>query len=219
MAALAHTQTADSLAQQLHVALDKGLTASQVEKNQCKYGKNEGEDKATTYVEPIVILAILIANAWVGVVQETNAEKAIEALMEYSPDEAKVICDRRGQKIHAVDLVPGMSSRLQLATGSLPTAASVSNLTGVVQDEKAVKQDMVNMLFSGTTVVTGKAQALVVATGTQTAISDIHTSITSQTSEKTPLKQKLATVIAVICVLVWVVNFRNLNDPSHTSAL
>ncbi|PRQ73573.1 E1-E2 ATPase-domain containing protein, partial [Rhodotorula toruloides] len=68
---------------------------------------------------------------------------------------------------------------------------SVSNLTGVVQDEKAVKQDMVNMLFSGTTVVTGKAQALVVATGTQTAISDIHTSITSQTSEKTPLKQKV----------------------------
>lgn len=70
--------------------------------------------------------------------------------------------------------------------------------------------------------MTGKAQALVVATGTQTAIGDIHTSITSQISEKTPLKQKvddfgeqLAKVIAVICVLVWVVNFRNFNDPSH----
>lgn len=60
------------------------------------------------------------------------------------------------------------------------------------------------------------------ATGTQTAIGDIHTSISAQISEKTPLKQKvddfgeqLAKVIAVICVLVWVVNFRNFADPSH----
>ncbi|GEM09469.1 calcium-transporting ATPase [Rhodotorula toruloides] len=283
MAALAHTQTPDSLAQQLHVALDNGLTASQVAENQRKYGKNvlpeepspplwelildqfkdqlvlillasagislvlayleEGEDKATAYVEPIVILAILIANAWVGVVQETNAEKAIEALMEYSPDEAKVLRDGRVQKIHAVDLVPG--DVISLAVGdkvpadsrvvSISSASftidqalltgeshSVSKSTAIVKDEKAVKQDMVNMLFSGTTVVTGKARALVVATGTQTAIGDIHTSITSQISEKTPLKQKvddfgeqLAKVIAVICILVWVVNVRNFNDPSH----
>ncbi|BGP53665.1 hypothetical protein JCM8202_003566 [Rhodotorula sphaerocarpa] len=203
----------------------------------------EGDDKATAYVEPIVILAILIANAWVGVAQETNAEKAIEALMEYSPDEAKVLRDGRAQKIHAVDLVPG--DVITLAVGdkvpadsrvlSISSASftvdqalltgesySVSKSTGVVADPDAVKQDMTNMLFSGTTVVTGKAQALVVATGTQTAIGDIHTSITSQISEKTPLKQKvddfgeqLAKVIAVICVLVWVVNFRNFNDPSH----
>ena len=38
----------------------------------------EGDDKATAYVEPVVILAILVANAWVGVAQETSAEKAIE---------------------------------------------------------------------------------------------------------------------------------------------
>ncbi|KWU41721.1 calcium-transporting ATPase [Rhodotorula sp. JG-1b] len=203
----------------------------------------EGEDKATAYVEPVVILAILIANAWVGVAQETNAEKAIEALMEYSPDEAKVLRDGRAQKIHAVELVPG--DVITLAVGdkvpadsrvvSISSASftidqalltgesySVSKSTAVVKDDHAVKQDMTNMLFSGTTVVTGKAQALVVATGTQTAIGDIHTSISAQISEKTPLKQKvddfgeqLAKVIAVICVLVWVVNFRNFADPSH----
>ncbi|KAG0655550.1 hypothetical protein C6P46_000838 [Rhodotorula mucilaginosa] len=163
--------------------------------------------------------------------------------MEYSPDEAKVLRDGRAQKIHAVELVPG--DVITLAVGdkvpadsrvvSISSASftidqalltgesySVSKSTGVVKDEQAVKQDMTNMLFSGTTVVTGKAQALVVATGTQTAIGDIHTSISAQISEKTPLKQKvddfgeqLAKVIAVICVLVWVVNFRNFADPSH----
>ncbi|GAA5833855.1 hypothetical protein JCM11251_005988 [Rhodosporidiobolus azoricus] len=203
----------------------------------------EGEDKATAYVEPAVILAILIANAWVGVVQETNAEKAIEALMEYSPDEAKVIRDGQTTKVHAVDLVPGdivslavgdkipadcrileISSASFTVDQALLTGEShsVSKSVGVVKDEKAVKQDMVNMLFSGTTVVTGKCLAIITSTGTQTALGNIHTSITSQISEKTPLKQKvddfgeqLAKVIAVICILVWVVNFRNFNDPSH----
>ncbi|GAA5925845.1 hypothetical protein JCM1841_006335 [Sporobolomyces salmonicolor] len=207
----------------------------------------EGDDKATAYVEPVVILTILILNAWVGVVQETNAEKAIEALMEYSPDEAKVIRDGRTVKVHAFELVPG--DIISVAVGdkipadsrvfSISSASftidqalltgeshSVSKTTAVVEDVDAVKQDMVNMLFSGTTVVNGKALAIVTATGTQTAIGDIHTSITAQISEKTPLKQKvddfgeqLAKVIAVICILVWVVNWRNFSDPSHGGLL
>ncbi|CAO3589864.1 unnamed protein product [Absidia cylindrospora] len=80
------------------------------------------------------------------------------------------------------------------------------------------------MVFSGTTCVLGKARAIVVATGSSTAIGDIHTSITSQISEKTPLKRKLddfgdtlAKVITVICILVWLVNVRHFNDPSHNS--
>jgi Ca2+ transporting ATPase len=207
----------------------------------------EDGDKATAFVEPIVILLILIANAVVGVVQETNAEKAIDvrgsaqpgregsaqicaqALMEYSPDEAKVVRAGKVDRIHASDLVPG--DIIQVAVGDrIPADArvlfigsasftidqalltgesvSVSKSTAPVPDEQAVKQDMVNMLFSvrraclvsvfrselgaqGTTVVTGSARAVVTATGTRTAIGDIHTSITSQISEKTPLKQKL----------------------------
>ena len=72
----------------------------------------------------------------------------------------------------------------------------------------------------------GKAQAIVVYTGQRTAIGDIHKSITSQISEKTPLKRRLddfgdmlAKVITVICILVWLVNIRHFWDPSHHGVL
>jgi Ca2+ transporting ATPase len=80
--------------------------------------------------------------------------------------------------------------------------------------------------FQGTTVVNGNATAIVVQTGEQTAIGDIHRSISSQISEKTPLKRKLddfgdmlAKVITVICILVWIVNVRHFWDPAHHSVL
>jgi Ca2+ transporting ATPase len=99
---------------------------------------------------------------------------------------------------------------------------SVSKDVRAVKDPDAVKQDQVNMLFSGTTVVTGHATALVVLTGSNTAIGDIHESITSQISQPTPLKEKLndfgdvlAKVITGICVLVWLINIGNFSDPSH----
>lgn len=99
---------------------------------------------------------------------------------------------------------------------------SVSKDCKAITDSQAVKQDQINMLFSGTTVVTGHATAIAVLTGGSTAIGDIHDSITSQISEPTPLKQKLnefgdmlAKVITVICVLVWLINIQHFNDPSH----
>ncbi|WWC60140.1 potassium/sodium efflux P-type ATPase, fungal-type [Kwoniella dejecticola CBS 10117] len=199
----------------------------------------------TAFVEPSVILLILIANATVGVVQETNAEKAIDALREYSPDEASVIRSGRSYKVPASELVPGdivsvhvgdripadcrilsfSSSSFRVDQAMLTgESMSVGKSENVVKDETAVKQDMINMLFSGTTVVNGAAKAVVALTGTRTAIGAIHTSISKddEEEEKTPLKRKLddfgdqlAKVISVICVLVWLVNIRHFNDPSH----
>ncbi|KAJ6513852.1 Ca-transporting ATPase [Mycena vitilis] len=208
---------------------------------------SEGSSFGGAFVEPLVILLILVANAAVGVIQETNAEKAIDALKEYSPDEAKVVRSSQVARIHASELVPGdiisvavgdkipADCRLLSVTSSsfridqaILTGESVSvhKSTDVVADLKAVKQDMINMLFSGTTVVNGTAKAVVVFTGTRTAIGDIHKSISSQTAEKTPLKRKLddfgdmlAKVITVICILVWLVNIRHFWDPSHRGAL
>jgi len=80
--------------------------------------------------------------------------------------------------------------------------------------------------IQGTTVVNGSARAIVTFTGQKTAIGHIHHSISQQISEKTPLKRKLddfgdmlAKVISVICILVWLVNFRHFWDPAHHGAM
>ncbi|KAI9670361.1 MAG: hypothetical protein M1817_004404 [Caeruleum heppii] len=203
----------------------------------------EESDDWTAFVDPVVILTILILNAVVGVSQESSAEKAIAALQEYSANEATVLRHGKISRVRAEALAPGdiitvsvgdripadcrvlaiQSNSFRVDQAILTgESESVGKDTRPVKDTQAVKQDQINMLFSGTTVVTGHATALVVLTGGSTAIGDIHENITSQISEPTPLKQKLndfgdllAKAITAICVLVWLINIRHFNDPSH----
>ncbi|XP_069044434.1 sarcoplasmic/endoplasmic reticulum calcium ATPase 1 isoform X2 [Lepisosteus oculatus] len=205
----------------------------------------EGEETVTAFVEPFVILLILIANAVVGVWQERNAESAIEALKEYEPEMGKVYrTDRKSvQRIKAREIVPG--DIVEVAVGdkvpadirltairsttlrvdqSILTGESVSVIkhTDPVPDPRAVNQDKKNMLFSGTNIAAGKAIGVVVSTGVSTEIGKIRDQMAATEQEKTPLQQKLdefgeqlSKVISLICVAVWLINIGHFNDPVH----
>ncbi|XP_040579168.1 calcium-transporting ATPase sarcoplasmic/endoplasmic reticulum type isoform X1 [Lepeophtheirus salmonis] len=205
----------------------------------------EGEETVTAFVEPFVILLILIANAIVGVWQERNAESAIEALKEYEPEMGKVVrTDKDGvQKIRAKEIVPGdivevsvgdkvpadirliniMSTTLRIDQ-SILTGESVSVIkhTDPVPDPRSVNQDKKNIIFSGTNVSAGKGRGIVIGTGLNTAIGRIRTEMTETEEIKTPLQQKLdefgeqlSKVITLICIAVWAINIGHFNDPAH----
>lgn len=205
----------------------------------------ESEDQVTAFVEPFVILTILICNAVVGVWQERNAESAIEALKEYEPEIAKVIrkSGRGVQRIKAVNLVPGdiceisvgdkVPADIRISTihsttlrvdQSILTGESVSVIkhTDPIPDVRAVNQDKKNILFSGTNISAGKCRGIVIGTGLNTEIGKIRDEMMDTETEKTPLQQKLdefsqqlSKVITVICVAVWAINIGHFNDPAH----
>ncbi|KAJ9533975.1 hypothetical protein QJQ45_027070 [Haematococcus lacustris] len=202
----------------------------------------EGDSILSGLVEPMVIMLILVANATVGVVTERNAETAIEELRAYEAEVASVL--RGGQlcRLAAAELVPGdivevvvggkVPADLRLAhiyssvlkvDQSLLTGESQasSKQVDVVADPKAVYQDKTNMLFSGTLVVAGRARGIVVGTGASTAIGVIRDAMREGEDVVTPLKAKLdefgtllSKVIAVICVLVWLININHFKDPA-----
>ncbi|KAI7744294.1 hypothetical protein M8C21_031072, partial [Ambrosia artemisiifolia] len=201
-------------------------------------GEEGGEMEITAFVEPLVIFLILIVNAIVGVWQESNAEKALEALKEIQSEQATVI--RNGRKhsgLPAKELVPGdivelrvgdkvpadmrvlnlVSSTLRLEQGSLTgESEAVSKTTKPVPAESDI-QGKKCMVFAGTTVVNGNCICLVTDIGMNTELGKVHSQIheASQSEEDTPLKKKLnefgetlTMMIGLICVLVWLINVK-----------
>ncbi|XP_021831378.1 calcium-transporting ATPase 1, endoplasmic reticulum-type-like [Prunus avium] len=201
-------------------------------------GEEGGEKEITAFVEPLVIFLILIVNAIVGVWQESNAEKALEALKEIQSEHASVI--RNGSKVPSLaakELVPGdivelkvgdkvpadmrvvelISSTLRVEQGSLTGESEAVNKTNKPVSEDADIQGKKSMVFAGTTIVNGHCICLVAQTGMSTEIGKVHSQIhaASQSEEDTPLKKKLnefgemlTMIIGVICALVWLINVK-----------
>jgi Ca2+-transporting ATPase len=199
---------------------------------------DEHEAGITAYVEPGVIILILILNAVVGVWQESNAERALDALKEMQSEHAKVIRDGTFfPDLPARELVPGDLVELrvgdkcpadmrvvQLKTSTF--RVEQSSLTGesmaVIKTHAPVAlevelQGKENIVFAGSTVVNGSCLSIVTSTGMKTEIGKIQSQIHEASLEETdtPLKKKLdefgellTSVIGLICLLVWIINYK-----------
>ncbi|XP_022752800.1 calcium-transporting ATPase 4, endoplasmic reticulum-type-like isoform X2 [Durio zibethinus] len=201
-------------------------------------GEEGGEMEITAFVEPLVIFLILIVNAIVGIWQESNAEKALEALKEIQSEHANVVRDgKKVSNLPAKELVPGdivelragdkvaadmrvlclISSTVRVEQGSLTGESEAVSKTVKVVPENSDIQGKKCMVFAGTTVVNGNCICLVTHIGMNTEIGKVHSQIheASQNEEDTPLKKKLnqfgevlTMIIGVICALVWLINVK-----------
>ena len=161
-------------------------------------------------LEAAAILAIVLLNAAIGVVQEGRAEGALRALRKLAAPRADVIRDGAIQSIPAEELVPGDVVLLQAGnrvpadvrlTESYNLRIDEASLTGESQavtkraeglvDGDVPLGDRVNLAFMGTTVTYGRGRGVVVATGMHTQIGLIATMLESYTSEPTPLQRRL----------------------------
>ena len=191
------------------------------------------------YLEAGVILAIVVLNTILGVVQERRAEQALSALKKMAAPEAHVIRDGYRRTVPAHQLVPG--DLVILETGNYVPAdlrlfetinlqIDESALTGEslpAQKESSVRLpqdvplgDRKNSAYMGTVVTYGRGKGIVISTGMQTQIGMIAHMLQTVEDEKTPLQRQLdelggtlgAAAIA-ICAIVFLTGWLRGNDP------
>ena len=185
------------------------------------------------WIDAIAILAIVVVNGVLGFLQEDRAEKALEALRKMSAPKAKVRRKGTTLTVPANDLVPGdiieleagdnvaadarliIAFRLQVSEASLTGESQASEKSHAdVLPVETVLGDRINMVYAGTTVTAGKAQAVVTATGMQTEIGSIAGLLQQTDSGPTPLQRRLSelgrvmvggclAVVSIIFVLQW----------------
>ena len=172
----------------------------------------------------VIILAVVLINAVLGVFQESKAEKAIEALQEMSAASSKVIRDGKLITVHSEDLVigdvivleagdavPADARILECASMKIEEAALTGESVPVEKHDGTLKADegsdvplgdRKNMVFMGSTVVYGRGKAVVVGTGMDTEMGKIADALSQAQEGKTPLQIKLAGLSKILTYLV-----------------
>lgn len=201
-----------------------------------------------SFADVIIIMAVVIINAILGVYQESKAEKAIEALQEMAAATSKVYRDGKIVTVKSEDLVKGDIVVLEAgdavpADGRIIQCASMkieeAALTGesvpvdktedvlVLGDGKDVPLgDRKNMVYMGSTVVYGRGMAVVCATGMDTEMGKIADALAQAKEGKTPLQIKLAqlskiltVLVLAICVVIFAVSLLRAGDLSGAVVL
>ena len=191
--------------------------------------------KFVTPTDSIIILVVVLINAILGVVQESKAEKAVEALQKMAAATTKTLRDGKVETVKSEDLVVGdvilldagdaipadcrifecASMKIEEAalTGeSVPVTKLVNALMGKDSDEVPLG-DRKNMAYMGSTLVYGRGKAVVVATGMDTEMGKIATAISTAEENKTPLEIKLeqlskilTKLVLAVCVVIFAYN-------------
>nr|WP_318703369.1 cation-translocating P-type ATPase [uncultured Acetatifactor sp.] len=193
------------------------------------------EKNPREFFEPLLILLIVVLNAFMGMLQESKAEKALEALKGMSAPHARVIREGREKIIDASLLVPGDVIRLEAGDfvpadarllKSVSLKSEESALTGesvpsekdadALVTENAPLGDRNNMVFSGCSITYGTALGIVTATGMDTEMGKIANLLNDEEESQTPLQKKLAQlgkylgVLALAaCGIIFVVGLAN----------
>ena len=191
------------------------------------------------YFDSIIIIAIVVFNAIMGLVQEAKAEKSLEALKKMTAPTCRVKRNGKISTIKSEQIVPGdivlleagnyvpadcrliSSSNLKIEESSL-TGETVPVLkdANCMLKEKTALGDMVNMAFSTTIVVNGHGEAIVTDIGMNTKVGKIAKMIITNEAPETPIQKKLGEVgkslgIAClgICILIFVIGLLKKIEP------
>ena len=185
--------------------------------------------------DTVIILAVVLINACLGVYQESKAEAAIEALQQIAAATAKVIRDGHQKTVRADEVVPGdllileagdavpADARVvECATMKTQEAALTGESTDVEKQSEALSAgengevplgDRKNMVYMGSIVTYGRGHAVVTGTGMDTEMGAIADALTNAKDEDTPLQvklnelsRKLSAMILVICAFVFIIN-------------